>query len=874
MKRCLLLLLVPAVLAGCPGSPRILPVPPAPPATTHKPEPVRSVDANKPQDAGAGSGLHDAGASADFAPPGWGETRRLHGKSACEPAVDTLERAESAILAAPPSGSVAPASRWDHRHAPRYLARVAERFALNGTERRMLFKNGFVVPARLETRGYTVALHEIYQSQLPIYVSADAVLHAIFRSHEAVVSKIELRLVPHEQKLLDGMHAALPRETLPADVAHDLDVYLTVARSLLADAPVKSVLGTDAEVRRLFDAAHRGTGGLTRVRLFGRERIVDFSRFEPRGYYATAVGGALQPYFRASTWLSLIEFNLVSRGGRSSQPGVVPNRAETPREAVDALALARLARDAGVLGELATLDRAWTLIAGKREDVSLPDLLRLGKGIGKLELPGTAELLKRRIGSGFVRTARVHYLPQGSWPLPVIASVLGPRILPDTAALSHLVHPDVPGRDVPHVADVAFLLGSNRARRYLASDLAAHPVLRKKLASGRAQVAASAAPGLFGAWFDAIRALARKPSGHVPSYMQTGAFRDSRLSSIAAAYGQLRHGAVLMAGQPYSEGGCEIPDGYLDPAVGVYDAIGKYARRGRALAAATGSSEARTHFTKLERIARVLSRIARDELAGRALSEAERDWLGMVVEVHPPTSDSPGQYNGWYFDLFPDIDAAFKPSSFVADWFTGSNTRTVVLAGATAPRFGLFVVDTGGPPRVMVGPVARGFEARARIDERPRSIAALHHLIEPWARSYVAPRPHAPALRLVYLGSRETDGVETERFAVQSLAGALGRIDLLGHHRNVLATLTSRWDSRWSVLELAFPDDKYPERVRIVVGPFSAEAPSMYDDQSIAFGGLEPLTWKQVQALRARLEARAKRFTPGITWSRPRAPGR
>ena len=67
----------------------------------------------------------------------------------------------------------------------------------------------------------------------------------------------------------------------------------------------------------------------------------------------------------------------------------------------------------------------------------------------------------------------------------------------------------------------------------------------------------------------------------------------------------------------------------------------------------------------------------------------------MVVEIVPPSSDGPGRYDGWYFDLFPRSGDAFTEHAFVADWFTSSNANAVVYAGATAPRLGLFVVDTG-----------------------------------------------------------------------------------------------------------------------------------------------------------------------------------
>ena len=68
--------------------------------------------------------------------------------------------------------------------------------------------------------------------------------------------------------------------------------------------------------------------------------------------------------------------------------------------------------------------------------------------------------------------------------------------------------------------------------------------------------------------------------------------------------------------------------------------------------------------------------------------------------------------------LFKDIKHAFTEHSIDADWFTSSNDNAVVYAGAKEPRLGIFVVDTNGEPRVMVGPVARAFEHVGSLDGR------------------------------------------------------------------------------------------------------------------------------------------------------------
>jgi hypothetical protein len=150
------------------------------------------------------------------------------------------------------------------------------------------------------------------------------------------------------------------------------------------------------------------------------------------------------------------------------QPGVTPDPEETPREAIDALALAVLAERAGVLVQIQKLDRVWGYLSGKREDVPLDQLLSLKAqaGIRSLRSPDAFQRLRTAIGNGFQRTVLVHYMPQGSMPLPVISTLLGPRIAPDTSAFRPLVHDAVSGRDYPSTADVGYILGHDRALRY------------------------------------------------------------------------------------------------------------------------------------------------------------------------------------------------------------------------------------------------------------------------------------------------------------------------------------------------------------------------------------------------------------------------
>jgi len=172
----------------------------------------------------------------------------------CVPEDINLARDLAAVLALPaPSGSPPPHAAWDRRTPPAHLDLVARRLNLRPADRALLARNGFVVPARLTFGTYAWAFHEVYQSQLPLYVSADAILHAVYITHDRLVADAESqRLAPALTEALDAMHAALPAASsaYPPSAAHDLDLYLTVARSLLRGAPVAA----SADVRGEADA--------------------------------------------------------------------------------------------------------------------------------------------------------------------------------------------------------------------------------------------------------------------------------------------------------------------------------------------------------------------------------------------------------------------------------------------------------------------------------------------------------------------------------------------------------------------------------------------------------------------------------------------
>jgi Protein of unknown function (DUF3160) len=287
---------------------------------------------------------------------------------------------------------------------------------------------------------------------------------------------------------------------------------------------------------------------------------------------------------------------------------------------------------------------------------------------------------------------------------------------------------------------------------------------------------------LYTAWLDAIRALSRPVEGAVPSFTRSAAYADLRLNTTIAAYAQLRHNHVLIAGQAYGEGGCEIPDGYVEPAPEVYDALARYADLGaRHIGQLAAATDARDYFVRLGTIARVLATISRIELSGQPLPPVAQQFLGMVSEIQPYGSDGRPGYTGWYFDLFIDRPDAIARADLVADFATSSSG--VGYVGVQPPVLAIFAVDAGGPPRAMVGPVARAYEHWGhgkRLDDEAAAKLPASARQAPWTASYLAPAPPAPRFR-TYIDHDRADNMYVVIEAPRSLGPMT--IEELDHHR-------------------------------------------------------------------------------------------
>jgi hypothetical protein len=243
----------------------------------------------------------------------------------------------------------------------------------------------------------------------------------------------------------------------------------------------------------------------------------------------------------------------------------------------------------------------------------------------------------------------------------------------------------------------------------------------------------------------------------------------------------------------------------VDPVPDVYDALADYARRGKALAA-IGDPEGKLHvvsyFDRLARTLAVLSKIARYELAGQPIPPAAKHWLELVVELRPyGGTGGPPSFTGWWFDLFRLRQEGLTPAALMIDTFTSSYEQKILYLGVRAPRMGIFVVDTGGPPRVMVGPVADTFSHVGPLTTRLTD-ADTYKVARsaPWEASYLAPATPPPPLEVrgSYPAGSSEKAPKTLTFELRSTR-ALGpvTVEALDHHRSTYASSSSSVGKEW-----------------------------------------------------------------------------
>jgi hypothetical protein len=347
-------------------------------------------------------------------------------------------------------------------------------FRVNADELAKFQENGFVVSERMGASSFGELFYRVYSRDLPVFISADAILQAWHRSYDAMLEELELTYLSASlSNLLAGMSSAVP--AAKADYGNgplasgllDSDYFLAVARSLLSGQQTPSKLDQDdrvAETLRAVEAEQMQT-----FTLFGRNRNMDFSQFKPRGHYE--MSDSLREYFRAMMWCGRIDLRIA--GGLDANGPL-----SSPRELGSALVLNDLLNRSGKFDQWRQFDALLQTFVGRADSATFAHLDALLKEAKLSDISAIKEekvleklqvdILAGRFGLQDIR-GDVYVNPGGSQPIqmPRSFTVLGQRFAVDSWALSKVVYDDISWdgdlvqRRIPSDLDLAFSVLGN-----------------------------------------------------------------------------------------------------------------------------------------------------------------------------------------------------------------------------------------------------------------------------------------------------------------------------------------------------------------------------------------------------------------------------
>ncbi|KYF66601.1 DUF3160 domain-containing protein [Sorangium cellulosum] len=633
---------------------------------------------------------------------------------------------------------------------------------LDDDELAKLSKNGFVISEKKTFPTFVYGYETIYALDLPIYVSADSILYAVHRSYDAILKAIELAsLSPELATMLEEMRARLAGgagSELGAEARADADLFTAVALALLTDAAVAPVAGADAAKIEELVAGARAHQGMGAVRLFGSERLMDFSQFEPRGHYTDEP--ALERYFRSMMWLGRVDFRFLETQIDGTQV--------FQRRQLEGAYVVRALAEAKTLDRYTRIDDTIQAFVGESDYMTLPELDDLLADLGLSDAAGLAGVPDEQIakvvvekGHGTQRISShimINGLDKGTLPLSSSFALLGQRYVVDSHVFSNVVYDRVKGgtvkRMMPNPLDVGFAaLGNDQAGLLLGPELGQFdyaPDLHMM------RVLVDAHPGdfwgknIYNRWLGALRELsparALADAEGLPGVAKTEAWGRRLLNTQLASWAELRHDTLLYAKQSYTAGNtCEFPDAYVDPYPAFFTRIAELAAQGGDVVGALDLSSqpwleqsVPAYFERLRSVATTLAEMAANERAGVPLTQEHLDFINQAVRIQWGCG-SPFGAEGWYAQLFFDMAKSVEQDPTIADVHTqptdeaGAPVGRVLHVGTGLPRLMVVTADPCGTPSAFVGLASSYFEQVTEGFERMTD--------ETWADSIRETRP-------------------------------------------------------------------------------------------------------------------------------------
>ena len=646
-----------------------------------------------------------------------------------------------------------------------FFGAVQAELTLDQRDIEKLKETGLVLIDPKNNQSFPAAYYRLYSRDLPLLITTDSILHALHRSYDKILIELESNHLRDKlNTVLADAHGTLadwvdeyPEAEL-YDTYMDVDTYLTVARTLLAEPSAKRPAVIQPAMNRHFEAPvlvdcilNAKTTGMTKVAIFGGERRIDFTQFIVRGHYTRS--SRLSSYFRCMMWLGRPDcgWNVLPT---DPSTGIVSNDS---RELRNAALLVRLMQATGHMVELEEMESILAFMVGRSDNLTASALSSIIESAGiitphdlldstKMKDVQTA-LLESGSGEQTIRSQALSK-PWGSTMSvrpPEVFQLFGQRFTVDSFALSKVVYDSIVFqgepmlRSMPTGLDAMAALGNDLAVRLL------EPELKKWNYSGNLAALQDVIRDLpeaywkdhvYGGWVHALGELDRDLSTEpgLPQVFRTEAWRKKQLQTQLASWSELRHDTILYAKASYSVPSCEVPVAYVEPYPEFYAALEKVAQRAaKALEPipapkppsrrATWGSPPPTKqsyskfFQKMAEHLATLTELARKEIAREPFTQAETEFLQKTISQKGSMLFGSGAvnitlYDGWYVDLLYGFcsDEQKTWQATIADVHTDVQNGQVLEVGVGPVDYCVIVADQDSHSKVFVGPTYSYYE--------------------------------------------------------------------------------------------------------------------------------------------------------------------
>jgi hypothetical protein len=624
-----------------------------------------------------------------------------------------------------------------------YYDSICIKYNLTEYEKSLIEKNGFMVSERLTNKSFGHAFGDIWHKDLPVFISTDAILHALHMSYDEILKSVEVRmLIPKLEELITKLqeqqaylHSKYSSNPEMMRKLYDLDIYLAVASKLLGKNSSGYYSGiTNSEVNKIMDYI-KSEKPVEDSLFSSTTRILDYSQFKVRGHYTDPYYPQLATYFKTMMWLGRTEIYLLAP--RALDPA--PTEEDIQRQTIDVL----LINEAIESGNLAFLwkeiDDVIKFFVGESDNVTLPNLKSL---IQAVNINDASDLLDESILKTFQDTLKTKafafqrilsqiIMTGFNSPDSIIPAssflLLGQRFIIDSYVTSQVVFDKIVfendriKRMLPSTLDVLYTLGNDASAQLLIPELDRYHY-STNLAALRYLIDGYDNDfwdvSLYNLWLNSIRKLnPPKDRTNLPQFMQTAGWWQEKMNTQLSSWAQLRHDNLLYAKQSYSGGiVCSYPFSYVEPVPEFYEAVKQFCIRGKEFLK-NYPVYTDYYFENCAAIMDTLSSIAKKELSDQQFSEAEKSFLRRMLYDSHICGDN---FDGWYTQLFyfqeEDI-SLLKEDLVIADVHTaptdefGNMVGWVLHAGTGPINLGVFIAETPDNQSVaFVGPVLSYYE--------------------------------------------------------------------------------------------------------------------------------------------------------------------